>query len=124
MPDRANAATAGSTALHAEAGAQRGFAQRHDGPAADFVESQCQSDRDCRLSDAGFGGRDGCHEDEFALLLSDEVQGELGDVLAVVFQLGSGNFHRGCHFVDGLQRNAVGDFQVSFHRRYNIIGRG
>ena len=103
-------ATAGGTALHAKARTERRFAEGDNGLLSYFIEAQGQADGNGRLANTRLGGGDGSHEDEFAFGLGDEVEGEFGNVLAVVFNLLGRNLHGGSHFVNILERCAVGNF--------------
>ena len=62
-------AAARRTALHAEAGPERRFAQADHGLLADAVEAIAQADRGRRLAFAGGRRADGRHQDELAVLL-------------------------------------------------------
>ena len=89
-------AAAGCAALHAEAGAERGFAQGYDGAPPDAVQAEGEADADRGLADAGLGGRDGRHEDELAppgARFVDEAQGEFGNVVAIAFEVFLGDAH-------------------------------
>ena len=103
-------ATASGTALHTKARTERRFAEGDNGLLSYFIEAQGQADGNGRLADARLRGGDGSHEDEFAFGLGDEVEGEFGNVLAVVFNLLGRNLHGGSHFVNILERRAVGNF--------------
>ena len=60
-------AAAGSAALDAEAGAERGLAQGYGGLLTDLVQTQREANADGGLADAGLRRADGCDEDEAAL---------------------------------------------------------
>ena len=81
-------AATGSTALHAKAGTQRGFAQSHHGLLANAVHTQSQAHADGGLAYACLGWSDGGNKDEFALcnlLLVNQFKGQLGNVSAIGF---------------------------------------
>ena len=54
----------GSTALHSEAGTQRGFAQRHNGLLANAIHTQCQTNTDGSLADSGLCWGDGGYKNQ------------------------------------------------------------
>ena len=106
---------AGCSAFHAEAGAERGFAQGNDRFAADAVESEGESDRNRGLADTGAGGRDRGHEDEATfvrLRFVDEAQGHFRNVFAVLFQVVFVDADLGGDIADGEQRCGVCNFEV------------
>ena len=73
--------------LHAEARAQRGFAQCHNGFLANLVESQRQTDGNGGFTNTRLGSRDGCHQNEVAFLhlfIVYQVIGYFGYVASVI----------------------------------------
>ena len=111
-------AAACRAAFHAEAGAEGGLAQSHDGFTAYLVQSQGEADRHGGLADACLGGGDGGDEDKLACLAACPFykrEGELGDVLAVVLDVVGADAHSGCHLSYGLEGRGVCDFDVFLH---------
>ena len=109
-------ATTSSTALHAEARTERGFAQCNAGLLADGIETKSQTDAHRCLANARTSGRDSRDEDELTLtLFVDEREGKLGDVLAVVLNVFGVDAQLLCHLVDALKSGAVCNFDVCFH---------
>ena len=106
------------TALHAEAGAKRGFAQGHGSLLADLVKAQRQTDADGGLADTGFRGTDGRDEDEAALsyfLLIDEGDGHLCHITAVGLNLFRGNTHARGNLADVVELTLASDLYVCLH---------
>ena len=88
-------AAAGRAALHAEAGAERGLAQAHDGLLADVVERVAEADRRRRLAFAGRRRADGGDEDQLAVRLaferSDVIEGDLRLVMTIGLHIFGGD---------------------------------
>ena len=108
----------GRTALHAEAGAERRFAQGDDSFLAYLVESEGEADAHRGLADACLGGGDGGDEDEIALLdafLVNEAFRNFGDVAAVILYFVAGNADAFGYTFDFLEFYAAGNFDVRFH---------
>ena len=109
-------APAGGTALHAEAGSERWFAERHAGALADGVESEAQADAHGSLADTGAGGGDGRDEHELAPSVGvDEVEGEFGYVFAIAFDMFGRDAELLRHLLDGQEFRLVCDFDIRFH---------
>ena len=89
--DHLRVAAACRATLHAEAGAERGLAQRAHRLLADVVERIGEADRRGRLAFAGRRRRDRRHQDQLAVRLVlerlDEVHRHLGLVVAVGFEV-------------------------------------
>ena len=115
-------AATGCTALHAEAGTERRFAQGHAGFFAQCVQAQCQTNAHGGFANAGTSSRDGCNENQFAfLILVDERKGQFGNVLTVVLNVVGIDTKGLSHFVNAFQRGAVGYFNVFFHYTYQFF---
>ena len=87
--DDLSVAAAGSAALDAEHGAQRGLAQADDGVLAELVERVSQTNGSGGLTLAGGGGADGGNENQLGLAgqVLQGVDVDLGLVVAVVLEL-------------------------------------
>ena len=75
---------AGGAALHAETGAETGFAQAYDRLLADAAETVVQTHRGRGLALAGRRRRDRCHQDQLAIRLVLQA----GDIIRRDFRLG------------------------------------
>ena len=81
-------AAAGSAALDAEIGAERGLADADDGLLADAVQAVAEADRRRRLAFAGRRRVDGGDEDQLAVLAAPHRLDELGGDLRLVVAVG------------------------------------
>ena len=105
----------GRTALHAETGTQRRFAQGTDGLLADAVQSECQPHRDGGLADTGLGRRDGRHQDQMAALhalLVNQAFGHLGNIASVVLYFVNRYIVITSYLLDFFQLYAASYFDV------------
>jgi hypothetical protein len=117
-------AAAGGAALHAQAGSQRGFAQRDADGLAEAGERLAESDRRRRLALAGAGRRGGGDQDQLARLFTRQVLTEcvdmdLRDLVAVGNQVARIDAETLRNVRDRLARRAVGDFAVGAHVGWN-----
>ena len=111
-------AAAGSTAFHAKAGTQRGFAQSHHGLLANAVHTQSQTHADGGLAYASLGGSDGRNQYQAALLyllLVDEREGQFGYVSAIRFHHLIADTESLSNLCDWFQRGLACNFNVAFH---------
>ena len=109
---------AGSSALHAEAWTERGFAQCYYGFFADAVEAEGKADAHRGLPDAGLGGGDGGDEDEMAFghtALVDEGFWNFGYVAAIGFDASGRNSGCGRNVGNGCQGAFACNFDVGLH---------
>ena len=109
-------ASSGSPSFHAETRSERGFTQCDAGFFANGVQSEGKSDAHGGFPDAGFGGGDGGDENQFAsFLLLKERERKFCHGLPVGFDLVGINAEALCHFADGFEGHAAGDFNVCLH---------
>ena len=115
-------AAAGSAALNAEHGAQRGLAQADDGVLAELVERVSQTNGSGGLTLAGGGGADGGNENQLGLAgqVLQGVDVDLGLVVAVVLELLGLDANLSSNFLDGEHLGRLGDFNVG-HGNYLLI---
>lgn len=112
-------AAAGRPALLAEAGAERGLAQRDHGALAQALQPVAEADRRRGLALAGGRRADRGHEDELAVRLLGEIGDsagiDLGDVLAIGVQRRIGDAGRLGDRADRLKRRRAGDLDIGRH---------
>ncbi len=117
-------AAAGRTTLHAEAGAERGFAQRHHGLLADAVEAVAETHGGRRLAFAGRGGVDGGDEDELAVRLRlqavDVGERHLGLGVAIGNEVLLGDAEALADLHDRLHFRLAGNFDIALHRGHSL----
>ena len=85
---------AGCSALHAEAWAERRFAQGNNSVLSYFIESQGKTDRYCSFTDTRFGGCNGSYQDKVTLLyflLVNQLFGNLCDIATIIFYFLAGD---------------------------------
>ena len=112
-------AAAGRAALHAEAGAQRRFAQADHRPRADAVQRIAESHRRRRLALARWRRADAGHQHQCAIGLAferlDEAGANLRLVATVWLERVVGDVQLGSDLRDRTELGFAGDLQVAFH---------
>ena len=108
-------AAASRAALHAEARAERRFAEREAGILPDLAEALGEGDRGRGLSGAGrhAGGRR--HEDQFPVGLTLRVQVNLCLVAAVGFEFGISQTDFVSELLNRFQFDGMRDFNIRKH---------
>ena len=110
--------TATGAAFHAEARTQRRLPENSNGFLSYFIQAQCKSDAYGSLADTCFCRTDGCDKDKaggFHLLLIDVFQWNLGNVMAIGFQILALNIDFGSYLLYRLQMAVVGNLNVCQH---------
>ena len=112
-------AAAGRAALHAEHRPQARLAQADDRLLADLIERIAESDRGRGLAFAGGRRAQRRHQNQlavgFVLQAVDEVEADLGLVMAVGFNACCRDAEAGGDLGDRLQGCALGDLDVGTH---------
>ena len=112
-------AATGSTALDAEARAERRFSEGHRRLLADLVQTQCQADAHGGLADARLRRTDGRHQYQSALLhflLVDQAHRHLGHIASVRLYLFRGDSQLCGDLANGQQFTFPRNLYVSLHR--------
>ena len=108
-------AAARGAALHAEDGAERGFAKGERGASADALQALSERDRGGGLARARRHSGSGRHQNELSFFLAGRIKLNLGFVAAVGFEFGVGEARGMRKLIDRNEFVFLCDFDVGLH---------